>query len=210
MDLRVIRFYMQMPCEYWCFPVDELDLLFSTVVFSAVNQAVFYLKMRHCHCYPGLKGTLHRDEEPLAFFAEVSSFSKSILNPWQDIVGPALEDKSLHCMRIPPCLTVSTLSVFQRITVVKELIFPLYCFVLGPWCTQSSWSNSSLFFPICCFSLSLWTLEHILDWFPLPCFPLCVYTIQLRALKGHFNRLHSSQRVLCWVASCPAVSVLPC
>lgn len=84
MNLRVIRFYMQMPCEYWCFLVDDPDFLMITVfviiIFSAVNQVVFYFNIRYCHCYPGLKATLHRDKELERFLAEVSSFSKSILN----------------------------------------------------------------------------------------------------------------------------------
>lgn len=123
MNLRVIRFYMQMPCEYWCFPVDDpgflITIFFVVIIFSAVNQVVFYFNILYCHWYPGLKTTLHRHKWLEHFLAKVSSFVRSTLNPWQDVLGSALEDQSLHCMRIP-CVTVSTLSVFQRVVVVKK------------------------------------------------------------------------------------------
>lgn len=174
MNLRVIRFYMQMPCEYWCFLVDDPNFLMITVfviiIFSAVNQVVLYFNIRYCHCYPGLKATLHREKELERFLAEVSSFSKSILNPWQDVLGSALEDQSLHCMRIPR-VTVSTLSVFQRVTVVKNLIFPVYCFVLVAECSRHNQAKVTTVFcfesvVLCC----LCEQWDIFDWFPPPAF----------------------------------------
>lgn len=55
-----------------------------------------------------------------------------------------------------PCVTVSSLSVFQCVTVVNKLIFPVYCFSV-PECSKHTihikrritlfgWSNCSLFF----------------------------------------------------------------
>lgn len=53
-----------------------------------------------------------------------------------------------------PCVTVSSMSVFQCVTVVNKLIFPVYCFLV-PECSKHTikrrislfgWSNCSLFF----------------------------------------------------------------
>lgn len=154
MNLRAIRFYMQMPCEYCCFPVDELDLLISTilVVFSAVS---LLFEIAALPLWTRFEGLVAQRWRTSAFSCR--SFLIFLKVDTESLTGRAGLSTggpiaSLH--ENFPRVAASTLSVFQqRDTVVKNLIFPIYCFVLAPWCTQSSNSNGSLFFQICCFSV---------------------------------------------------------
>lgn len=168
---HAIRFYMQMPCEYWCFPVDKLALLISTVlvVFSAVS---LLFEIAALPLLPRFEGLVAQRWRPSAFSCR--SFLIFLKVDTESLTGRAGlstggPTASLH--ENFPRVAASTLSVFQqRDTVVKNLIFPIYCFVSAPWCTQSSDSNGSLFFQIFRFSVPVNTGTTFLIDFTSPAF----------------------------------------
>lgn len=84
MNLRVIRFYMQMPCEYWCFLVDYPDyLIISTLgVFLFLVQLVKFLLFSHPVLpVPRFLRPHCSEIKNFSVFLQDSSFSQSILNP---------------------------------------------------------------------------------------------------------------------------------
>lgn len=154
--------------------------------------------MRHCHCQPGLKATLHRADELQCLLAEVSSSSKSILNPWRDVLGSAPEDQSFHCMKIPPCDRFHFVSVF-RVSLLRKTSHFQFIVLLRPHSVHNQAKVKSPFISFFCFCFSGTPEQFFWIDLPSPTSSLCLH----HPVKGFERAFQPSPFLLtCSVLSC--------